>query len=166
MSTIAQWPFWQLDPAAQWYVRGPSHPHCVGRERRTVAGRLFFVLHVGLTGPGPNNLPQGKQERVPLLDALLCPDEQRPKRLNSSPSTTSRGTAQLLVRCASLNAKRKWLSYTMGRVIRFLLLLCAEALLLAMGLVPRWPPTYNMSQSTFLMPCNYSGFFDPEIGAR
>jgi hypothetical protein len=33
------------------------------------------------------------------------------------------------------------------------------------GLLPPWPPTYNMSLSTFLMPCNYSGFFDPAAAA-
>jgi len=33
------------------------------------------------------------------------------------------------------------------------------------GLLPPWPPTYNMSLSTFLTPCNYSGFFDPAAAA-
>jgi hypothetical protein len=25
---------------------------------------------------------------------------------------------------------------------------------------PRWTPTYNMSESTVVMPCNYSGLYD------
>ena len=31
--------------------------------------------------------------------------------------------------------------------------------------LPPWPATYNLSRSTFLMPCNYSGFFDPIAAA-
>eukprot|EP01044_Picomonas_judraskeda_P011872 COSAG03_NODE_1657_length_3709_cov_5.853740_4_plen_72_part_00 len=31
--------------------------------------------------------------------------------------------------------------------------------------LPPWPATYNLSRSTFLMPCNYSGFFDPSAAA-
>jgi len=27
--------------------------------------------------------------------------------------------------------------------------------------LPKWEPTYNMSRSTIVQPCNYSGFFDP-----
>ena len=26
--------------------------------------------------------------------------------------------------------------------------------------VPKWAPTYNMSESTVMMPCNYSGLYD------
>ncbi len=29
--------------------------------------------------------------------------------------------------------------------------------------VPKWTPTYDMQQSTVIMPCNYSGFFDPQF---
>ena len=32
--------------------------------------------------------------------------------------------------------------------------------------VPRFEPTYNMSLSTFVMPCNTSGFFDVSLTAR
>jgi len=28
--------------------------------------------------------------------------------------------------------------------------------------VPKWTPTYNMSESTVMMPCNYSGNYDYE----
>ena len=28
------------------------------------------------------------------------------------------------------------------------------------GCLPSWPPTYNMSRSTIIMPCLYSGFAD------
>lgn len=31
---------------------------------------------------------------------------------------------------------------------------------------PAWPPTYNMSMSTIVMPCNYSGWTDPAWGAQ
>jgi|EP01047_Picozoa_sp_COSAG01_P060926 hypothetical protein len=31
--------------------------------------------------------------------------------------------------------------------------------------LPSWPPTYNLSRSTFLMPCNYTGPFDPIAAA-
>ena len=27
-------------------------------------------------------------------------------------------------------------------------------------LVPKWPPTFNMSESTVIMPCNYTGLYD------
>eukprot|EP00041_Stephanoeca_diplocostata_P015030 m.284141 g.284141 ORF g.284141 m.284141 type:complete len:286 (-) comp19899_c0_seq12:795-1652(-) len=30
------------------------------------------------------------------------------------------------------------------------------------GAVPNWTPTYDMAQSTVIMPCNYSGFYDFE----
>eukprot|EP00937_MAST-01D_sp_MAST-1D-sp2_P007467 g7467.t1 len=36
---------------------------------------------------------------------------------------------------------------------------------LAVSALPSWPATYNLSRSTFLMPCNYSGFFDPQQAA-
>eukprot|EP00038_Savillea_parva_P031914 m.91837 g.91837 ORF g.91837 m.91837 type:complete len:426 (+) comp9929_c0_seq1:268-1545(+) len=29
--------------------------------------------------------------------------------------------------------------------------------------VPRWTPTYNMSESTVVMPCNYSGLYDFDV---
>ena len=32
--------------------------------------------------------------------------------------------------------------------------------------VPLWTPTYNMALSTAVMPCNYSGMFDPHVAAR
>ena len=32
--------------------------------------------------------------------------------------------------------------------------------------LPRWQHTYNMSRSTILMPCNDSGYTDPEIAGR
>ena len=32
--------------------------------------------------------------------------------------------------------------------------------------VPRWTPTYNMTRSTIVMPCNESGFSDPHLFAR
>ena len=32
--------------------------------------------------------------------------------------------------------------------------------------VPKWKPTYNMTQSTVVMPCNESGFADPELFSR
>jgi hypothetical protein len=31
---------------------------------------------------------------------------------------------------------------------------------LQQSLVPKWTPTYNMSLSTILQPCNYSGLYD------
>jgi hypothetical protein len=31
--------------------------------------------------------------------------------------------------------------------------------------LPPWPATYNLSRSTFLMPCNYTGYFDPIAAA-
>jgi len=31
--------------------------------------------------------------------------------------------------------------------------------------LPKWTPTYNMSLSTIAMPCNYSGYFDPNFFA-
>ena len=30
----------------------------------------------------------------------------------------------------------------------------------SLALVPKWTPTYNMSESTVVMPCNYSGLYD------
>ena len=32
--------------------------------------------------------------------------------------------------------------------------------------VPSWDATYNITQSTIIMPCNLSGYFDPEMAAR
>ena len=32
--------------------------------------------------------------------------------------------------------------------------------------LPPWPPTYDMALSTIMMPCNYSGFMDPEFAAK
>ena len=29
------------------------------------------------------------------------------------------------------------------------------------GCLPRWPATWNISRSTVIMPCNYSGYTDP-----
>jgi hypothetical protein len=29
--------------------------------------------------------------------------------------------------------------------------------------VPRWEPTYNMSRSTIVMACNYTGYVDPAL---
>ena len=34
------------------------------------------------------------------------------------------------------------------------------------AVVPPWPATYNLSRSTFLMPCNYTGFFNPVSAAQ
>ena len=33
-------------------------------------------------------------------------------------------------------------------------------------LLPPWPATYNMSLSTAIMPCNYSGMFDVALSSR
>ncbi len=33
-------------------------------------------------------------------------------------------------------------------------------------LLPPWPPTYNMSLSTIIMPCNYTGLFDTSFSSR
>lgn len=33
-------------------------------------------------------------------------------------------------------------------------------------LLPPWPPTYNMSLSTAIMPCNYSGMFDSSFSSQ
>lgn len=32
--------------------------------------------------------------------------------------------------------------------------------------LPPWPPTYNMSLSTIIMPCNYTGLFDTAFSSR
>ena len=32
--------------------------------------------------------------------------------------------------------------------------------------MPPWEPTYNMSLSTIMMPCNYSGYMDPSFSAK
>eukprot|EP00040_Diaphanoeca_grandis_P010883 m.55771 g.55771 ORF g.55771 m.55771 type:complete len:437 (-) comp22130_c0_seq1:171-1481(-) len=32
--------------------------------------------------------------------------------------------------------------------------------------LPKWKPTYNMSLSTIIMPCNYSGHFDPTVASK
>ena len=32
--------------------------------------------------------------------------------------------------------------------------------------IPHWAPTYDMPLSTVVMPCNYSGMFDPNVAAR
>jgi len=46
----------------------------------------------------------------------------------------------------------------------------ATALLAAVtaagGLVPSWPPTYAMNQSTVFMPCSYAGYFDAAYAAK
>jgi len=50
-----------------------------------------------------------------------------------------------------------------------LLLLCYLISSLRLGsayLLPKWPPTYNMSQSTIIQPCNYSGYFSPEFSGK
>ncbi len=36
----------------------------------------------------------------------------------------------------------------------------------ALPLLPPWPPTWNMSLSTAIMPCNYSGLFDTAFSSR
>jgi hypothetical protein len=36
----------------------------------------------------------------------------------------------------------------------------------AAPLLPPWPPTYNMSLSTAIMPCNYSGMFDASFSSQ
>lgn len=36
----------------------------------------------------------------------------------------------------------------------------------ALPLLPPWPPTWNMSLSTAIMPCNYSGLFDTTFSSR
>jgi hypothetical protein len=36
----------------------------------------------------------------------------------------------------------------------------------ALRTTPHWVPTYNMTLSTALMPCNYSGMFDAAEAAR
>eukprot|EP01052_Picozoa_sp_SAG31_P057101 SAG31_NODE_16710_length_699_cov_0.688333_2_plen_75_part_00 len=33
-------------------------------------------------------------------------------------------------------------------------------------LLPAWAPTYNISLSTAIEPCNYSGFFDLDFASR
>ena len=45
------------------------------------------------------------------------------------------------------------------------LLAGASAFASASRTVPPWPSTYNLSRSTFLMPCNYSGLFDAAAAA-
>ena len=32
--------------------------------------------------------------------------------------------------------------------------------------LPKWTPSYRMNESTFFMPCNYSGWFDPVYAAK
>ena len=32
--------------------------------------------------------------------------------------------------------------------------------------LPPWAPTWEMNMSTIMMPCNYSGYMDPEFCAR
>ena len=32
--------------------------------------------------------------------------------------------------------------------------------------VPKWEPTYNMSLSTIVMPCNFSGYTDAALAAK
>lgn len=41
-------------------------------------------------------------------------------------------------------------------------LLCAAALAVGVSQVPNRPATWQMNQSTIIMPCNYSGFTDPQ----
>ena len=36
----------------------------------------------------------------------------------------------------------------------------------ALPLLPPWPATWNMSLSTAIMPCNYSGLFDTAFSSR
>ena len=38
--------------------------------------------------------------------------------------------------------------------------------LLTAGALPKWEPTYDMSLSTIVMPCNYSGYTDPALAAK
>ena len=45
------------------------------------------------------------------------------------------------------------------------MLYSAMLLTAVVAAVPPWPATYNLSRSTFLMPCNYTGFFHPEAAA-
>ena len=40
------------------------------------------------------------------------------------------------------------------------LVLSSVALAVSTNNVPRWTPTFNMSESTVVMPCNYSGLYD------
>jgi len=34
------------------------------------------------------------------------------------------------------------------------------------GIVPRWPPTWRMNDSTAFMPCNVTGFVDADFAAQ
>jgi hypothetical protein len=33
-------------------------------------------------------------------------------------------------------------------------------------MLPRWKPSWNMSQSTIMQPCNYSGFLEPSFASK
>lgn len=56
------------------------------------------------------------------------------------------------------------------RPLLSLLLLPAVALAAAPGCgfspCPSWPQTWNITRSTIIMPCNYSGYFDYKIAGR
>ena len=56
--------------------------------------------------------------------------------------------------------------------LTLLLLFTSNFLQFALGkkeeevLLPPWPSTYNMSLSTIIMPCNYTGYMDAEFAAK
>ena len=48
-------------------------------------------------------------------------------------------------------------------LLAVLTLAAASAIAEATPELPNWTPTYKMSESTTIMPCNYSGFTNPDI---
>ena len=51
-------------------------------------------------------------------------------------------------------------------IMTFLLALAALPLLSAQHPLPKWEQTYDMGLSTVIMPCNYSGFSNPDVYAN
>lgn len=49
---------------------------------------------------------------------------------------------------------------------RFTQAVVLSLVLLVTGYQPKWAPTYDMAKSTIFMPCNVSGFLNPEIAAK
>eukprot|EP00947_MAST-08B_sp_MAST-8B-sp1_P003127 g3127.t1 len=128
-------------------------------ENRSCWCQNVTYVEYGSRGPGAGSPTKANNQRVKWAHQLSSDDDPVRGRLGLA-GTTPRAVCGIWEPPFNLSSSSSSSSSSSGDVVP------PEAQWPADPLLPPWPPTYNMSLSTIMQPCNYSDFLEPSFASK